>query len=201
LTSPDHVLSEWITGAVGEVHFFDNVMTLLASDFFIPVSMSLYILYLWFGTRDPVLRVKTHYGAMCASASLGFGCLGVHILNRGFGYDPWPRPFVVHDAARSAAETILYLPSDPSFPANVAAASFGAAMGMWFYRRKASIPLFIFAVLWSFGRVYAGVHYPLDILGGAAIGVIAACFTYGLMILLWPVPKFFYWLAQKIYLA
>lgn len=201
MTSPDLQLSEWITSLAGNVDFFDDIMALVVSDFFIPVSMSLFLLYLWFGTRDPILRVKNQYGAMCASASLGFACLGVHLLNRVLDIDLWPRPFEVRESALEAADIVFYLPHDPSFPANVAAATFGAAIGMWFYSRKASIPLFIFGILWSFARVYAGVHYPLDILGGALVGAIMACFSYGLMKLMWPLPSIAFWAARKLYLA
>ncbi|MDD5095312.1 MAG: phosphatase PAP2 family protein [Dehalococcoidia bacterium] len=206
MTAPDSQVSEWITGVVGESHFFDNIMTLLASDFFAPVSISLFLLYIWFGTRDPILRVKNQYGVMCASASLGVACLGVKILNSLINFDPWPRPFMADDPglrenATHAAQVIFYFPTDPSFPANMAAVAFGAAAGMWFYRRRASIPLFVFAILWSCGRVYAGVHYPLDILGGAAIGVSMACVTYGLMKVFWPLPAFFHWIGRKLYLA
>ncbi|MFA4837181.1 MAG: phosphatase PAP2 family protein [Dehalococcoidia bacterium] len=200
MTSPDSQLSEWITGLVGKVYLWDTAMTLLASDFFIPVCISLFLLYLWFGTRDPVQRVKNQHGAMCASASLGLGCLGVQLLNN-VGLDPWLRPFEVSASAGRAAEVIFYQPYDPSFPANMAAVGFGAATGMWFYRRKSSIPLFIFASLWSLARVYAGVHYPLDILGGAVIGVFMACFSYGLIRLFWFLPAICFWLARKLYLA
>ena len=206
MTPPDHKLSEWITGLVDKSHIFDDVMTLLASDFFIPVSISLFLLYVWFGTRDPVLRVKNQYGAMCASASLGIACLVLHILNRVIHFDPWPRPFLADDPglqenASHAAQTIFYLPHDPSFPANIAAVAFGAAAGMWLYQRKASIPIFIFAVLGCFARVYAGVHYPLDILGGAAIGVVTALLSYWLMKTLWWAPTLCFWIARKLYIA
>ncbi|MFH1636353.1 MAG: phosphatase PAP2 family protein [Chloroflexota bacterium] len=138
---------------------------------------------------------------MCASASLGFANLAVHILNRVIQFNPWPRPFEVHESAARAAEIIFYMPQDPSFPANIAAITFGAAMGMWIYSRKASRPLFLLAVVWCFARVYAGVHYPLDIIGGAVIGAIIAWGTYGVMQVLWPFPSACLWVAKKLYVA
>ena len=201
MTSPDAQFSIWITGLAGKAPFFDKVMSLLACDFFVPVSMSLILLFLWFGTRDPARRNKNQYGAMCASASLGFANFGVWLLNHAFNFNPWPRPFEVHESAKQAAEIVLYLPGDPSFPANVAALTFAAAMGMWLYSRRSSIPIFTLATLWSLARVYAGVHYPLDVLGGAVIGVVIALGTYGLMRLLWPLPAICFWFARKLYVA
>ena len=199
--APDIFLSDWITSLAGHVDVIDHLMTLLACDFFMPVAMSLYLLYLWFGTRDPVTRVKNQYGAMCASASLGLANLGVQFFNMGIKFDPWDRPFEVHPSARDAAETVFYMPHDPSFPANVAAVTFGAAMGMFFYNRRASIVLFALGFALSFARVYAGVHYPLDIAGGAVIGVIMAYVSRFLLRFFWPLPTFCFWVARKLYVA
>lgn len=199
--APDSAISEWITGFVGECSFFDDVMSLLASDFFMPVSMSLILLFFWFGTRDPIKRKNYQYGIMCAAASLGIANLVVHLSNMVFEFDPWLRPFEVHESAARAAETIFYFPHDPSFPANAAASTFGAAFGMLLYHRKASVPLFIIAIIFSFSRVYAGIHYPIDMLGGLGIGLGTALFTYGLLRFLWQIPAVAHWLGKKFYLA
>ena len=42
--------------------------------------------------------------------------------------------------------------------------------------------------LYGFGRIYAGVHYPLDIAAGAAIGGVVTLFALGLKNLLQPLP-------------
>lgn len=58
-----------------------------------------------------------------------------------------------------------------SFPSNHALNNFAAAM--FFYRLfpKLKWILFIGATLISISRVYLGLHYPSDILGGAIIGL------------------------------
>ena len=60
MTAPDSGISEWIASGVDKCSFFDGVMALLATDFFIPVSISLFMLFLWFGTKDPVQREKNY---------------------------------------------------------------------------------------------------------------------------------------------
>ena len=57
-----------------------------------------------------------------------------------------------------------------SFPSNHAANTFAAATVVALFYRKAGYWFLGIAALISFSRVYCGVHYPLDVLGGAAIG-------------------------------
>ncbi len=199
MTPPDAGISEWVTGLVGKCSVCDNVMALLATDFFVPVAISLYMLFLWFGTGDSVQRVKNQYGAMCASIALGIACGVVEIINATV--EVWERPFIEGENARHAAETLFYLPHDPSFPSNLAAVGFAAAMGIWIYNRKAAIPVFVLAALWSISRIYAGIHYPIDILGGAGIGIVVAFFSYGLLKVLWPLPEYALREARKLYVA
>lgn len=60
--------------------------------------------------------------------------------------------------------------SGKSFPSSHAVNNFAAAMVLgWHYRKQAWI-FFTIAAMVAFSRVYCGVHYPLDITGGAIIG-------------------------------
>ena len=63
--------------------------------------------------------------------------------------------------------------SDFSFPSGHTAASFAfAAAFCMLAPKKYRLPVCILAVLISLSRLYVGVHYPTDILGGAVIGIL-----------------------------
>ena len=58
------------------------------------------------------------------------------------------------------------------FPSSHAANSFSQAVVVGAFYKRARIYLYIYVTLVSISRVYLGVHYPLDILGGAIYGII-----------------------------
>lgn len=72
-----------------------------------------------------------------------------------------------------------------SFTSNHAANHFAIAVILILLlpelKTKIRIPLFLWAGSISFAQVFAGVHYPLDILGGAALGIIIAAGIYKLL--------------------
>lgn len=58
-----------------------------------------------------------------------------------------------------------------SFPSNHALNNFAAATFFAMLFPKYKIILFVAAILVAFSRVYLGLHYPSDLLGGALIGI------------------------------
>jgi undecaprenyl-diphosphatase len=60
--------------------------------------------------------------------------------------------------------------SGKSFPSAHAANNFAAAFVITRFYKNNKWIFFTIATLMAFSRVYIGVHYPLDILGGAFIG-------------------------------
>lgn len=79
-----------------------------------------------------------------------------------------PRPFSV----RPWIDIIISPPSDFSFPSGHTAASFAAASALFFERSKLKWPSGVLAVLIAFSRLYLYVHYPTDVLGGVAVGIL-----------------------------
>jgi undecaprenyl-diphosphatase len=58
-----------------------------------------------------------------------------------------------------------------SFPSIHALNMFGQAMLFSLLYPRLTVWLFLFAGLIGYSRIYVGVHYPLDVLGGAIIGM------------------------------
>ncbi|MGB9977637.1 phosphatase PAP2 family protein [Methanobacterium sp.] len=88
-----------------------------------------------------------------------------------------PRPFLVLNHVH-----LLTTENDYSFPSGHATASFAAAVAIgakysFIIKDKAYkliYPLLVFATIICFSRVYVGVHYPLDVVFGAIIGIVFA---------------------------
>ena len=70
-------------------------------------------------------------------------------------------------------ETLVPLPHSYSFPSGHTSTSFACAVVLAAAtpNRRARALLIALATLIALSRVYAGVHYPLDVVGGAVLGM------------------------------
>src|SRR3989344_3006945 len=79
-----------------------------------------------------------------------------------------PRPFEVIKVRQ-------LIPEDGwSFPSGHASFYFALAMGVYMYNKKLGWIFFIAAAIMGVARVFAGVHWPADILGGVGVGMLTA---------------------------
>lgn len=69
-------------------------------------------------------------------------------------------------------EPLVGLPATNSFPSGHATVGFACATVLALAVPRLRWPLFMLAALIAFSRVYVGVHYPLDVLAGALLGVV-----------------------------
>ena len=59
-----------------------------------------------------------------------------------------------------------------SFPSSHAANMYAVAVILSFYFRQYRYVYFFLAAAIAFSRIYVGVHYPFDVMGGAVVGLI-----------------------------
>lgn len=76
-----------------------------------------------------------------------------------------PRPFV---ALQNVKVLIEKEAGEPSFPSGNAAFIFAIAVAAYLFNKKIGVMLIALALILSLARIYTGLHYPLDIIGGIA---------------------------------
>lgn len=75
-------------------------------------------------------------------------------------------------------ELLIEKQSDYSFPSGHTAAAFAVAVVVYrLLPKKYGVPVLIFAFLMGISRIYVGVHYLGDIIGGALTGTAVALMT------------------------
>lgn len=156
-------LFDAINDLAGHVAFADNVMKFAAQ--YVIFGLFALVALSWFirtGTNES--RRLAVYSALLTGA---FAFLVLITIRQFYEH---PRPFM----DRTDVVLLIQHSRDTSFPSDHATAAFALAAGIAMYRLRFGALLLALAALISFARVYTGLHYPFDVLGGAAIGILIA---------------------------
>jgi undecaprenyl-diphosphatase len=74
----------------------------------------------------------------------------------------------------ASPEPLVRVPTDHSFPSGHTATSFAAALILARAVPRRAWLFYVLAAAIGFSRIYVGVHYPTDVLGGAVLGLLVA---------------------------
>ncbi len=85
------------------------------------------------------------------------------------------RPFSFYNFAPLISE------SGWSFPSGHASWFFALSMIVWYANRKAGVWFFVLSALNGIARIYVGIHWPYDILGGIVVGIASGMFVHWLL--------------------
>ncbi len=90
-----------------------------------------------------------------------------------------PRPFVVNELIEPLVGGVSPY---RSFPSGHSGGSFAAMFALYrWVPKKIGVPALFLATLVALSRLYVGVHYPTDILGGFIIGFICSALAYAIV--------------------
>lgn len=136
------------------------IATLIAKILIYGLPLHMVALWLW---GDNIRRQS----ALVLFLALVLGVVASHLIGMGFYR---PRPFVA-----GLGEALMYHRPNAAFPSNHALVFSAYASTLLLLRRYwLGTAIFAVGVLVGLARIYLGVHYPGDILGGFLLGAASA---------------------------
>jgi undecaprenyl-diphosphatase len=178
-----HLLDVWLLEVLnswaGRYPRFDRLVVMLESNTFVKTGLIVGLLwYAWFTDPAPATpfpedrRTRTRDRVLRTFLAV---CLGTVVARAGEMLLP-QRLRPIHDPSIQAR---LAFGLDPhthaewsSFPSDHAVLLCALAAGLWGISRSYGLFAFAWSVLFIFAvRLYTGLHYPSDILGGGLIGL------------------------------
>ncbi|MEU7278787.1 phosphatase PAP2 family protein [Streptomyces sp. NPDC045431] len=169
-SNPDVSLLYDINGlAKSAPTWFDRVMEFVG-EYGIMLAMVLVVLWCWWSARrrgGPEDSISTVAALVWAPLAAGIALL-VNIPIRGFVERP--RPFRDHQGL----EVLVAGKTDYSFVSDHATMAMGIGAALFVAHRKFGLAAIGLALAEGFCRVYMGVHYPTDVVGGFALGTAVA---------------------------
>lgn len=157
----------------GQNNFFDGLIIFISEIFANLVILGTFLFLIFHHNlkfknsrlKDNLYKIKETFFSFVIGASAYISSV---VLKGIFGK---LRPFEQYQNVNN-----LFLETTPSFPSSHAAFYMALAFSVYFIHKKVGFILIVCALLIGTARVMAGVHYPVDILGGYVLGIIIAIF-------------------------
>lgn len=184
-SNPDVELLYDINGLAKDApHWFDRVMEYVG-EYGLLFALVLLVLWCWWSVRRRGGPDAAPSVAALAWAPLAAGiAVLVNVPIRGFVERP--RPFKTHEGL----DVLVAGKEDFSFVSDHATLTMAMGVALFVANRRFGLVGIALGLLEGFCRVYMGVHYPTDVIGGFALGTAVALLLSPLaMALLTPLAK------------
>jgi undecaprenyl-diphosphatase len=166
MTNPNFALFHIINELAGKNYILDTAAIFTAK--YLIYIFGIYLIYLWF------VRSKYRQEVLFAGYAALLG-LGLNFIITLFYFHP--RPFMIP----TGTLLIAHAP-ETSFPSDHATLMFAISLMLLTFRelRSKGAILFVLAFIGGLARVYAGLHFPMDIAGS----LLVALFSISLLLTL-----------------
>ncbi|MFD7937471.1 phosphatase PAP2 family protein [Streptomyces sp. NPDC059755] len=170
-SNPDVDLLYDINGLAKDApHWLDRTVEFVG-EYGLLLAMVLLIVWCWWGIRRRPGGAEEAASSIAALiwAPLAAGiAVLVNVPIRGFVERP--RPFLDHEGL----EVLVSGKTDYSFVSDHATLTMAMAVGLFVAHRRFGLVGIGIALLEGFCRIFMGVHYPTDVVGGFALGTAVA---------------------------
>jgi len=149
----DILIFQQINGLAGQFGFLDKLGVFFAEY----CQYILVAVLIWLFRKN--IRVVIFSGLAAVVAKFGIAELIRLFWSR-------TRPFIDHNV-----NLLFEKVNEPSFPSGHASFFFALSTVVYLNNKKAGILFYAVSFIISISRVFAGVHWPSDILAGAMVGI------------------------------
>ncbi|MFJ8456183.1 undecaprenyl-diphosphatase [Bacillus paramycoides] len=154
----NYEIFQWINDLAGRSSFLDRGMIFITNS--VPYVVIAFMLFLWF-TANKEKREEKQYTAIYAVFSCFLG-LAINAIIHFVYYHP--RPFVAHHVHQLIPHAV-----DSSFVSDHSVLVFSIACTLLLRNDSWKYPVLVWAIIVGISRVFVGVHYPADVIGGALL--------------------------------
>ncbi|MFF4951953.1 phosphatase PAP2 family protein [Streptomyces chattanoogensis] len=165
--NPDVDVLDGINGLAKDAPHWVNRAMEYIGEYGIIAGLAVLCLIAWWGARRRSDAPAAVAGLVWAPLAAGIALLA-NIPIRAFVERP--RPFKDH----AGLEVLIPGKSDYSFVSDHATLTMAVGVGLFVASRKYGLVGIALALAEGFCRVYMGVHYPTDVVGGFALGTAVA---------------------------
>lgn len=159
----DYLLFQKIQSLAGQWHWLD-IIGIFCAEFLIWFMPILVVLFYFLSNQREKLNYKRYFFRAILIIVIAY------LISQLIGLVYFrARPYVTH----SVVNQLVAAYSEKSFPSDHATLAFALSFAIMKIDKKIGILFFIFAFLIGIGRIFGGVHYPLDIFGGLLVAILS----------------------------